>query len=61
MRRFSGLAMLAIVVACLTPGCATRSHTTVHTYEYSEDPPPEQGQANESEYKMVSPGQMVDE
>ena len=41
-------------------GCRTSSHTAIHISEYDENPPPEttQGQGQETEWQMESPGEM---
>jgi hypothetical protein len=62
--------LAAFCLTVLAVGCETSSHKSVRTYEYSDEPPPEQqSQADEfeseyemqSEGEMVSPGQMVGE
>lgn len=57
---FSVLGILATMT--LVVGCKTTSHHSVRVYEYSDEPPArptdEKGQ---SEYEMVSPGQMVND
>ena len=63
--RFGCVAATTVVLAGLLAGCQQSSHTTVHSYEYSEqrgarpvesevvhEPPP-------SEYRMTSPGEMA--
>ena len=61
MQRYLRLSAIAMAAAVLTLGCASSSHKSVRTYEYREEPPPEQRQPveTESEYEMVSPGEMV--
>ena len=61
MQRYLRLSAIAMAAAVLTLGCANSSHKSVRTYEYREEPVPEQQQPveTESEYEMVSPGEMV--
>ena len=61
MRRYVRVAMTALLAAGLAVGCASSSHKSVRTYEYDEEPPPEQKQpeVGSAEYEMVSPGEMV--
>ncbi|MGB2984567.1 MAG: hypothetical protein WBE26_01680 [Phycisphaerae bacterium] len=41
-------------------GCATSSHTSVRTYEYSDERPERPTHdESDSEYQMQSPGEMV--
>lgn len=62
MRDYLRLAVLTIAVAGLALGCRSSSHRSVRTYEYDEEPAPEQREepaGADSEYEMVSPGEMV--
>ena len=58
------LSVLMLCVAALPVGCARHSHKSVSTYEYNNEParaePVDRQETNEldSEYKMVSPGEM---
>lgn len=57
-----GMCLLGLVI---TPGCQTSSRKTVRTYEYSNEPRParqsqrEREPQSESDWEMVSPGEMV--
>ncbi len=58
--------VLAVVVGCfglgcLMLGCKTSSHTTVRTFEYTNEPVKTQEPVDTAsgEYQMESPGQMV--
>ena len=61
MRKYVRIATTVMMAAGLAVGCASSSHKSVRTYEYDEEPPPEQRQkeVGGSEGEMVSPGEMV--
>lgn len=66
----AGGLMVAPMLAGAAFGCRKAEHRSVHTYEYRSEPPPpqpvyapdpiERQKSNEldSEYKMISPGEM---
>ncbi len=67
--RFCRWGLAVTFVAGPAVGCATSSHKSVRTYEYTDEPAQKRSESDEldSEYKMqsegemVSPGTMVDE
>lgn len=64
MRRYLNAIAFAIAALCLvvgSPGCESSSHSSVRTYEYSDEPQRDRQQDDQldSEYKMVSPGEMT--
>ena len=64
MRRRFRSSVAGMTAACLfgaSVGCATSSHTSVRTYEYSDEPQRERVADDElgCEYQMQSPGEMV--
>ncbi len=64
MRRYLNALACGIAAMCLfggSPGCKTSSHTSVRTYEYNDEPQRDRQKDDQldSEYKMVSPGEMT--
>ena len=64
MRNWTRLCVCLFVAASLigmSAGCASSSHKSVRVYEYDDEPPRDRQVDDQldSEYKMVSPGEMV--
>ncbi len=59
--RTSTLFVLGFGLGCVLLGCETSSHTTVRTFEYTNEPVKTQEPVDMSsgEYRMESPGKMV--
>jgi len=70
--RFAALTLVLLTASAMLTGCRKSEHRSVHTYERQSEPPPPQPQPTytpdsierqktnelDSEYKMISPGEM---
>jgi len=61
LHRVLSLFVGCVGLGCLSLGCETSSHTTVRTFEYTNEPVKTQEPIDTAsgEYHMESPGQMV--